>query len=369
MPKVLIVDAEAETVTRLRALLASEDYEVLTAPDGPEALQKVRDEHPQTVLLALRLPTMSGLEVLRQLRGLDPTVTVIVLAGHQESRSAWVALALGACDCLATPVDLRELRRSLRAHPHPGNGRAQTDGRGQATGGPSLIRGLAQGQLPSPFGGGGQEEGRHLANILERRRAPRVPVAEGVTVRVRASLLFEVRLLDLSLVGARIAHRDLLRPGSPSVVEFVPTLGLLTLAAHVARSCVVGTQPTLVGERQLCYESGLAFAEVRADQQVKLADILERLALIGDGGVRWQEVREVPGAVIWLREVRLGWWAVAATFLPALAGNGSRLAPPAVEMILPAGYESHTAAMEAAKRYLDREQARRLHQPGRVGGK
>ncbi len=203
-----------------------------------------------------------------------------------------------------------------------------------------------------------------MADYHERRRAPRVAVTSGVTVRVRASLLFEVRLLDLSLIGVCIAHLDLLRPGSPSVLEFPATFGPLTLAAQIARSRVVGTQPNLLGERQLCYESGLAFFEVRAEHQVKLADIVEQLTLLDGGDMRWEEVREYPGAVIWVREVRTGWWTAAATFMPAHAENGSGLASPSEPMIVAAGYESHTPAVDAAKKYLDREHAQWVHRPG-----
>ncbi len=144
-------------------------------------------------------------------------------------------------------------------------------------------------------------------------------------------------------------------------------LGPLTLAAHIARSSVVGTQLNVLGERQLCYESGLAFLDVRAEERVKLADILEWLTLVGDGSMSWQEVREYPGPVIWGREVHAGWWAVATTALPADGERKLELAPPSAGMILPAGYESHMAAVEAAKGNPVRERARRLHQLGAAG--
>lgn len=113
-----------------------------------------------------------------------------------------------------------------------------------------------------------------MAEYYERRQAPRIAVANGITLRAPANLLFEVRLLDLSLIGARIAHLELLRPGSPSALEFPAMLGPLTLASQIARTRIVGTQPNLFGERQHCYESGFVFLKAPAEQRANLADIL-----------------------------------------------------------------------------------------------
>ncbi len=112
-PRVLIVDAAAEIVSGLREYLTPKAYEVLGASDGPEALQKVWEARPHAVLLATRLPTMHGLEVLRQIRALDRDVGVIMVAEICDETLGRVALQLGACDYIRKPLNLRYLEMCL----------------------------------------------------------------------------------------------------------------------------------------------------------------------------------------------------------------------------------------------------------------
>ncbi len=136
--------------------------------------------------------------------------------------------------------------------------------------------------------------------LQDRRKMPRIAVAQGLAIRARASHILEVRLLDLSQGGARIAHLGLLRPGARSVLELPPLFGPLILPVEIARSQVVGTQPTPLGERQLCYESGLTFVDPTAEQRAILAGILRRLSLASS-----QESERLPLSSVTL-EVPLG---------------------------------------------------------------
>ncbi len=113
MPRILVVDDELEFRSILREFLTLKRYDVLTAADGPEALQVVKEERPHVVLLDIRMPKMNGLEVLRQIRAIDQEVRVIMVTGVQERETGRAALELGACDFLAKPVDLRYLERCL----------------------------------------------------------------------------------------------------------------------------------------------------------------------------------------------------------------------------------------------------------------
>jgi DNA-binding response OmpR family regulator len=113
MPRVLVVDDELEFRSILREFLAFKGYDVLTAADGPEALQVVKEERPHVVLLDICMPKMNGLEVLRQIRAIDREVRVIMVTEVQETETGRAALKLGACDLLAKPVDLRYLERCL----------------------------------------------------------------------------------------------------------------------------------------------------------------------------------------------------------------------------------------------------------------
>ncbi len=113
MPRILVVDDEPAIVEGLEAFLSRIGYRVRTAYDAPTALQAVRAERPDVVLLDLRMPGGSGLEVLRCIREIDQGLKVILLTGFLDEETRQLALDLGAPLCLSKPMDLRLLERSL----------------------------------------------------------------------------------------------------------------------------------------------------------------------------------------------------------------------------------------------------------------
>ena len=115
-----------------------------------------------------------------------------------------------------------------------------------------------------------------MAKYRRQRLAPRVLIGGQPAVRVRANL--PARLVDLSLTGARIAHLDLLPPGSPTSVELPAAIGSVPLSVRVAWSSVVASEPSPEGEQRLRDHSGLAFVGLTAEQQATLPNILEHCA-------------------------------------------------------------------------------------------
>lgn len=113
MPRVLVVDDEREIVEILQEFLTGKGYVVSAAYDGPEALQKLKEERPHVVLLDIKMPTMSGLEVLRQMRELDQEVGVIMITGVIDEETGRAALKLGAFDYITKPLDLPYVEHSL----------------------------------------------------------------------------------------------------------------------------------------------------------------------------------------------------------------------------------------------------------------
>jgi CheY-like chemotaxis protein len=91
--RVLVADDDPATVELLREFLVAKGYEVLTAGDGVEALREVKEERPQVVLLDILMPKMGGLEVLRQVKGIDQTVGVIMVTAVTEEETARQAMA------------------------------------------------------------------------------------------------------------------------------------------------------------------------------------------------------------------------------------------------------------------------------------
>ncbi len=111
--RVLVVDDDPATVELLQEFLLAKGYEVLTASDGAEALRTVRAERPHLLLLDIMLPKLDGLEVLRQVKAIDPTVGVIMVTGVDEEAIGRQAMALGAFDYIVKPLDLPYLEQSL----------------------------------------------------------------------------------------------------------------------------------------------------------------------------------------------------------------------------------------------------------------
>jgi two-component system KDP operon response regulator KdpE len=113
--KILVVDDEAQLRRVLRATLVSKGYEVWDARTGEEALEVVRSERFDLVLLDINLPDMTGIEVCRAMRaGFD--VAIIMLTARDGEKDKVAALDAGANDYLTKPFDVMELLARVRAH-------------------------------------------------------------------------------------------------------------------------------------------------------------------------------------------------------------------------------------------------------------
>lgn len=112
--RVLIVDDEEPIRTLVRGYLERERFEALTAADGPNALEAVRREQPDVVVLDLNLPGLDGIEVCRQLRTFS-SAYVIMLTARGEEVDRLVGLSIGADDYLVKPFSPRELMARIHA--------------------------------------------------------------------------------------------------------------------------------------------------------------------------------------------------------------------------------------------------------------
>ena len=116
-PLILIVEDEASLVTLLRYNLEKEGYRVCEAGDGEEALTVLAERKPDLVLLDWMLPSLSGIEVCRQLRRKPATrdLPVIMLTARGEEGDKIRGLNTGADDYLTKPFSLPELTARVRA--------------------------------------------------------------------------------------------------------------------------------------------------------------------------------------------------------------------------------------------------------------
>jgi CheY-like chemotaxis protein len=102
--KLLIADDEPAVRALVHVTLEGDDYEILEAEDGVEALEKARDQSPRLVLLDIMMPRLDGLEVCRQLKA-DPDTSdiVVVMLTQAQERDRDQGLAAGADDYFTKP--------------------------------------------------------------------------------------------------------------------------------------------------------------------------------------------------------------------------------------------------------------------------
>jgi len=103
-PRILVIDDEAAIRDSLRMILEYEHYEFVGAASGPDGVSQVQRERPDLVLLDIKMPAMDGMEVLRKIHGLDPTLPVIMISGHGTTATAVEAIRSGAIDFLDKPL-------------------------------------------------------------------------------------------------------------------------------------------------------------------------------------------------------------------------------------------------------------------------
>ena len=107
--RILVVDDEPAQLELVDALLGKRGFEVSLASDGREALKQFRREPFDLVLTDLKMPGLSGLELLEAVRAWNPEVPVIVMTAYATIETAVAALKAGAADYLTKPLNLDEL--------------------------------------------------------------------------------------------------------------------------------------------------------------------------------------------------------------------------------------------------------------------
>src|SRR5215472_2855441 len=109
LPRILVVDDEVDTCRNLSDILTDLGYQVDVANDGPSALEKVRHNAYDVALLDLRMPGMDGLELFHRIRELRSGTVGIIVTAYAGTDTAERALAAGAWQVLAKPVEFPRL--------------------------------------------------------------------------------------------------------------------------------------------------------------------------------------------------------------------------------------------------------------------
>jgi two-component system, OmpR family, alkaline phosphatase synthesis response regulator PhoP len=115
--RLLIADDNLEGVELLEAYLGATDYQVQTAADGEETLRKVKEWHPDLILLDVMMPKISGFEVCKRLKG-DPAtsdIVVIMVTALDQHSDIDRAVEAGTNDFLTKPINKAELLLRIKA--------------------------------------------------------------------------------------------------------------------------------------------------------------------------------------------------------------------------------------------------------------
>lgn len=111
---ILVVDDEKNTREGLRRFLVGLNFDVYTAGSGKEALAVIKNERPDIVLSDLKMPEMTGLDLLHEIKRLKPDTIVIIITAYGTVESAVQAVKAGAYYYLTKPVNFEELELILK---------------------------------------------------------------------------------------------------------------------------------------------------------------------------------------------------------------------------------------------------------------
>ena len=113
-PTMLLVDDDDVFRERLVRAMEQRGFEVRSAASADEAVRLARDDSPELAVVDLRMPGRSGLELVRDLKEIDPATKVVVLTGYGSIATATEAMRLGATHYLPKPADADEVLAAFK---------------------------------------------------------------------------------------------------------------------------------------------------------------------------------------------------------------------------------------------------------------
>ncbi|MDI3534957.1 MAG: two-component system, response regulator, stage 0 sporulation protein [Thermosediminibacterales bacterium] len=110
---ILVVDDQVGIRRLLYELFNSSGYNTHVAANGVEAVEKVKKESPNVVILDMKLPGMNGIEILQKLKDVSPQTKVVMMTAYGEKDTIQQALDLGAVCHFFKPFDVIELKQKI----------------------------------------------------------------------------------------------------------------------------------------------------------------------------------------------------------------------------------------------------------------
>ena len=114
MKSILVIDDNRLIRQTFKSHLTSEGFDVTLAADGREGVEQFQKIEPDLVILDIHLPLIDGIEVLKQIREIDPNAYVIMITAFDDMKTTVTAMKLGAFEYICKPIDYDELLLSIR---------------------------------------------------------------------------------------------------------------------------------------------------------------------------------------------------------------------------------------------------------------
>lgn len=111
--KILVVDDEVPVCKMLEKFLLKKGFDVVTAFNGTDAIERFKEAKPHIALLDIRMPGIDGIETLKRIRELDKDVGIIMITAVKEDETGKACMKLGAYGYITKPLDLSYLENCL----------------------------------------------------------------------------------------------------------------------------------------------------------------------------------------------------------------------------------------------------------------
>ncbi len=113
MSKILVVDDEVRACNAIKKFMEAKGYDAIVSHNGEDALEKVKNEKPDLILLDIRMPGMDGMEVLKRVREFDKDIGIIMVTAVKDEEIGKEALKSGADEYVTKPIDLNHLETTI----------------------------------------------------------------------------------------------------------------------------------------------------------------------------------------------------------------------------------------------------------------
>lgn len=113
MKKVLICDDE-EGIRESLKLILEKEYKLLFATNGNEAIDIIKKDPADVVIMDIKMPRMDGIETMRKLKEISPDVKILVTSGYKSVETAKEAVSAGASDYIVKPFDRKEILNAVK---------------------------------------------------------------------------------------------------------------------------------------------------------------------------------------------------------------------------------------------------------------